>query len=483
MISANGTRLASWDTTLGYQKRPVTFRPLSTLSTDGGLIPLVDVIIMRKYPLAFNEILRDGSIITRTAREEDLAGREHEVNILIHRFSRRILALKEKQLDAMATEVERKWLNTGLCVPQNTGQQTTSQGHFRRMLSLMLLYYSVLIKYKYIYAIHSADLRHSDTAEELYNLFLEGPDQTSFYEMLTPQQREILDVHCERLQLEKRAKIDQEIYQRISVRPLTVVWLMGIEIFDMQMDRKISAFFKIKVCDYPNSGGTNKREATIIIGNTNTDQFEDLHEGKRYHFIPCYVQIYSLTAHIKQGRVTYADSSCMKPLRLKTTPKTKWREIGANEAILATSMYSPRVVTPCGRLSEMSNGDEVDLVVVVLQNVTLSFILMFLSVNGIHEWPPNTSHGGGGPMLSQLGDVIAFRNLYYSLYDWKYGIHLLKATDEVEVFRSDTSTLSRRAPHKLTIDELERWIKSNCDKFQKLKERATSLTSQLVSVV
>lgn len=79
-ISANGTKLVSWDTKLGYQKQPIVSRSLSSLCCDGGLIPFVDVIIMRKYPLAFNEVLSDGSIITRTAREEDLAEREHEVS-------------------------------------------------------------------------------------------------------------------------------------------------------------------------------------------------------------------------------------------------------------------------------------------------------------------------------------------------------------------------------------------------------------------
>ena len=48
-ISGNATRLAPWDSKLGLQAPALRFATLRSLNPDGGLVPLMDIIIERNY--------------------------------------------------------------------------------------------------------------------------------------------------------------------------------------------------------------------------------------------------------------------------------------------------------------------------------------------------------------------------------------------------------------------------------------------------
>lgn len=52
MLSGNSCHLARWDTKLGVQEFPF-IAALSSLTVDGGIIALMDVVLERVYPLAF----------------------------------------------------------------------------------------------------------------------------------------------------------------------------------------------------------------------------------------------------------------------------------------------------------------------------------------------------------------------------------------------------------------------------------------------
>jgi breast cancer 2 susceptibility protein len=52
IISANSSALARWDARLGLQPRPF-IAGLSSLSSDGGIIALVDVVVEKIFPLAY----------------------------------------------------------------------------------------------------------------------------------------------------------------------------------------------------------------------------------------------------------------------------------------------------------------------------------------------------------------------------------------------------------------------------------------------
>ncbi|KAF9933275.1 hypothetical protein BGZ67_004354 [Mortierella alpina] len=78
LLQANSTRLARWDKKLGFQKECVirTTR-LRNIVIDGGLVPALDVVVLRKYPVMYMESLEDGTKIRRTAREEERAAEEY----------------------------------------------------------------------------------------------------------------------------------------------------------------------------------------------------------------------------------------------------------------------------------------------------------------------------------------------------------------------------------------------------------------------
>ncbi|CAG8538001.1 11853_t:CDS:10 [Ambispora gerdemannii] len=72
ILSANSTRLATWDAKLGYSNKKPRMS-LRSLSPDGGFIPVLDVIILRKYPMLFRETFKDNKpAIIRSEAEEEL---------------------------------------------------------------------------------------------------------------------------------------------------------------------------------------------------------------------------------------------------------------------------------------------------------------------------------------------------------------------------------------------------------------------------
>ncbi|KAK3813323.1 MAG: LOW QUALITY PROTEIN: BRCA2, oligonucleotide/oligosaccharide-binding, domain 1-domain-containing protein [Benniella sp.] len=74
VLQANSTRLAAWDTKLGFQRSPMIWTQIRSISADGGLVPGLDVVVLRKYPVVFVETLKDGMTkIMRTVWEEHQA--------------------------------------------------------------------------------------------------------------------------------------------------------------------------------------------------------------------------------------------------------------------------------------------------------------------------------------------------------------------------------------------------------------------------
>ncbi|KAK5827625.1 hypothetical protein F5H01DRAFT_409411 [Linnemannia elongata] len=79
VLQANSTRLARWDTKLGFQRAPLIWtKRLRSIVPEGGLVPGLDVVVLRKYPVLYLETLEDGvTKIKRTAKEESRAVEAH----------------------------------------------------------------------------------------------------------------------------------------------------------------------------------------------------------------------------------------------------------------------------------------------------------------------------------------------------------------------------------------------------------------------
>ncbi|KAF9187721.1 Breast cancer 2, early onset [Haplosporangium sp. Z 767] len=101
VLQANYTRLARWDTRLGFQKEPLIWTTrLQNITPEGGLIPGLDVVVLRKYPIMYLETLSDGATkVRRTAKEEERAVEAYQAKL-------------EKQYQDMVQEVEKAYLGT-----------------------------------------------------------------------------------------------------------------------------------------------------------------------------------------------------------------------------------------------------------------------------------------------------------------------------------------------------------------------------------
>lgn len=74
-ITTNSSLPAHWDTKLGYHPRKLITRSIQTIFYDGGTVTALDIIVCRKFPILYSEVLPNGSIITRNAKEEEEARR------------------------------------------------------------------------------------------------------------------------------------------------------------------------------------------------------------------------------------------------------------------------------------------------------------------------------------------------------------------------------------------------------------------------
>lgn len=96
-LHGNSTRIARWDSKLGYQKvsrpKPVL---LSSLFHDGGAIGLLDVVVVRSLPVEILEIKADGTKIRRNARAEETAARS-------------FAAEKERITESVLRSLEKQW--------------------------------------------------------------------------------------------------------------------------------------------------------------------------------------------------------------------------------------------------------------------------------------------------------------------------------------------------------------------------------------
>ncbi|KAF9116996.1 Breast cancer 2, early onset [Mortierella sp. AM989] len=98
VLQANGTKLARWDAKLGFQRSPLIWtRDIRSILPEGGLVPGLDAVVLRKYPLFYLETLEDGTTkIKRTAREEERAVEAHREQI-------------QKQYQDIVQQVEREF--------------------------------------------------------------------------------------------------------------------------------------------------------------------------------------------------------------------------------------------------------------------------------------------------------------------------------------------------------------------------------------
>lgn len=70
MLTGNSTSLARWDAKLGFQTHPF-IAGLRSLQAAGGAIPMIDIEIVKIYPVGYFETTSDGTRVGPTCEAEE----------------------------------------------------------------------------------------------------------------------------------------------------------------------------------------------------------------------------------------------------------------------------------------------------------------------------------------------------------------------------------------------------------------------------
>lgn len=98
-ICANSTRRVRWDTKLGFHRDPRPFLlPVSSLFSNGGLVGLVDIVVLRSYPIQWMERKPDGGVVFRSARAEEKEARRYNCH-------------KQKTMETLYAKIEAEFEN------------------------------------------------------------------------------------------------------------------------------------------------------------------------------------------------------------------------------------------------------------------------------------------------------------------------------------------------------------------------------------
>ncbi|KAG0040773.1 Breast cancer 2, early onset [Podila clonocystis] len=77
-LHGNNTRLARWDEKMGFQRAPIQWTTwIRNILPDGGIVPGLDAVVLRKYPVVYMEKLENDTKVRRSGREEARAQEAH----------------------------------------------------------------------------------------------------------------------------------------------------------------------------------------------------------------------------------------------------------------------------------------------------------------------------------------------------------------------------------------------------------------------
>ncbi|KAG0035654.1 Breast cancer 2, early onset [Podila clonocystis] len=77
-LHGNNTRLARWDERMGFHRAPIQWTTwIRNILPDGGIVPGLDAVVLRKYPVVYMEKLENDTKIRRSGREEARAQEAH----------------------------------------------------------------------------------------------------------------------------------------------------------------------------------------------------------------------------------------------------------------------------------------------------------------------------------------------------------------------------------------------------------------------
>ncbi|ORY81143.1 hypothetical protein LY90DRAFT_664357, partial [Neocallimastix californiae] len=224
-LTANSTRIAKWDTKLGYQNHKSFKISLCYIQPLGGQISMVDVVVMKKYSICYSEKKGDGIYILRNQTEEE-EEEENLNNIKIKQF--------QNEIDNYNKQNENK----------NKKMKHTRKLTKKELVSIM-------------------------NGEDLYNEMEKYHDTYSFLELISESQKRILNDYINEKKTAEYETIRNDFLRKTN---------------KLNNERNVSSFLRIKVCDYftENKKNYEKKYVYLTIWNPNIKTINSITEGKRY---------------------------------------------------------------------------------------------------------------------------------------------------------------------------------------------------------
>ncbi|ORX55527.1 hypothetical protein BCR36DRAFT_410443 [Piromyces finnis] len=224
-LVANSTRIAKWDTKLGYQNYKSFKISLNYIQPFGGQVSMIDVIIIKKYSICYSEKMNNGSYILRNQFEEEI---EEEIlnNMKMKQFQNEI-----DNYNKLSENKSKKIKNS-------------------RKLTMK-------------------ELENLSNGEDLYEEMEKYADTYYFLNILSEYQRRILNEFINEKKTIEFENIKNDFLKKTN---------------KINHKRNVSSFLRLKICDYftKNKKNYEKKYVYLTIWNPNIKIINNINEGKRY---------------------------------------------------------------------------------------------------------------------------------------------------------------------------------------------------------
>ncbi|CAO3685882.1 unnamed protein product [Rhizopus stolonifer] len=212
---------------------------------------------------------------------------------------------------------------------------------------------------------------------------------------------------------------------------------------EQTMERKVSGYFKMRICDYQPSQGW----ATVLLLNTNEMNHMDIEEGSRF-------KIFFVTPYCPKTKK-------YPGLHFKTTPMTRWEPAQVDKM---PSSFRPRFISSCADIYQQDCLLDFDLAVLIMHTGPITPITFYKR----KLWKQKLLVTDQSQALCQIelslpfmpphltkGQLIGFVNLQFEYHDPKFNITSLKMKDESEIVSKGSHYMQR------ALRDLQTWTKGN----------------------
>src|SRR3990167_5245885 len=300
LIQANGTRRCHWAKKLGFSKRFTFSRNILSIKAGGGVIPALDVIIYRIYPLLYMQTIF-------SMQEDPKSGKSDLLPVYSIIRNQRDEDAENKKF-ARLFEVETSKKRAELMAEMQNPNTAAKKGP---RLKLSKNY-----------------VRRLQDGDALYEAYKKLADGSDLFPFLDPNQTSMLNRAIEKYKMEEFHEMEDELKSFIEGSP--------------ELNRKVKILFKFQVMDCPAFESRCLGKANITVWNGTPELASFLKEGQR-------IRVYFLEPSKFQTENT--------PVQLSTT-SLNFTPLPPIQ--FPHSLYKPRTVTHISLLTSMELNEEFD---------------------------------------------------------------------------------------------------------------------------